>query len=198
MVFIICLTPCHTDFRFKLKKNKAYVFCPNHTSYLDIPTICFSLSGFYAFMGKDSLAKVPLFGYMFQKLYIPINRRSKVNAYKSYLKACKAIDNKRSLVIFPEGTIPDEGSPRMIKFKDGAFKIAIEKQVPIVPVTIPHNWEILPDLKKMHVNLLHRMRVIYHEPIETTGMTLENIKELKEKTYQVIHEELKKYNKQLA
>jgi len=109
------------------------------------------------------------------------------------VKCSQAIENNISVALFPEGTIPKHDNPKLIPFKDGAFRIAIEKQVPIVPVTLPHNWKILPDDGKWLIHR-HLMKLIIHEPIETTGMTLEDVDKLKEKTYQIIHEELKKHN----
>jgi 1-acyl-sn-glycerol-3-phosphate acyltransferase len=111
--------------------------------------------------------------------------------------AYKAIDKNRSIAIFPEGTIPKDGWPKMISFKDGPFRIAIEKQIPIVPVTFPYNWIILPNNGGFLPNR-HLMAIIIHEPIETTGMTLANLEELKEKTFNIINAELKKYNPQMS
>jgi len=112
-------------------------------------------------------------------------------------KSMEAIDKKRSLAFFPEGTIPKNAGYSMIPFKDGAFRIAIEKQVPIVPVTIPYNWLILPDDGK-YVPNRRLMKVIVHEPIETKGMTLDNVDELKDKTFDIIQRELILQNKEVA
>ena len=80
----------------------------------------------------------------------------------------------------------------MTPFKDGAFRVAIEKQIAIVPVTIPSNWIILPDSNHM---LLHRglVTLIFHEPVETKGYTLDQVGELKSKVFNVIDHELKTY-----
>lgn len=193
VVFGITFTPTKVERRFKKEKNKAYIYCPNHTSYLDIPTLAYALPGHFKFVGKASLTKVPLFGYMFKKLYIPVERESKMSKYKTMLKCSEAIDNTISVALFPEGTIPKGNHPTMIPFKDGAFRIAIEKQVPVVPVTIPYNWIILPDGK--YFIQWHVMKVILHEPIETKGMTLDDVSELKQKTFTIIQEELKKHKK---
>lgn len=189
--------PTKVERRFKRDKNQAYIYCPNHASYLDIPSLAFALSGHYKFVGKASLAKVPLFGYMFKSLYIPVERESKVSKYKTIVQCSDAVDNHIGIALFPEGTIPKHDNPNLIPFKDGAFRVAIEKQVPIVPVTIPYNWKILPDNGKLIIHR-HLMKVIIHEPIETKGMTLENVEELKNKTYQIIYDELKKHNLNLS
>jgi 1-acyl-sn-glycerol-3-phosphate acyltransferase len=114
------------------------------------------------------------------------NLKSRVN---TILRSKKALDDGKSLMIFPEGGIITKKPPHMAHFKDGAFRIAIEKQIPIVPVTIPLNWIILPDHQLMR---LHRgiVKVIFHEPIETKTYTLEKIDDLKNKVFDIINTEL--------
>ena len=80
----------------------------------------------------------------------------------------------------------------MAQFKDAAFRIAIEKQIAIVPVTIPYNWIILPDNE--FVLHWHKLKVIFHEPIVTTGLTMNDIGKLKHKLRRIITEELKRHN----
>lgn len=189
IVFTLCFLPVKVEFRFRPKKKTPYIYCPNHASYLDIATLCYALPGYYKFVGKASLAKVPLFGYMFRKLYIAVDRKSQISRYKTMIQSFEAIDKKIGLAIFPEGTIPQQGSPKMISFKDGPFRIAIEKQIPVVPVTIPYNWIILPDDGKFTPHR-HLLKTIIHEPIETKGMTNADVDSLKEKTFRIIEKEL--------
>ncbi len=188
-VFGFCLLPTKVVFRFRPVTGKSYVYCANHSSYMDIPSLCYALPGYFMFIGKASLAKVPLFGYTFKNLHIVLNRSSHKSKYEAIQKSLEAIDKGRSVAYFPEGTIPKLAQPAMIDFKDGAFRVAIEKQVPIIPVTIPYNWLILPD-DGSFVPHRHLMKVIIHESIETKGMTLKDLEELKSKTYTIIHEEL--------
>ena len=109
------------------------------------------------------------------------------------IKCGEAIDENISIGIFPEGTIPKNGTYHLIPFKEGAFRTAIEKQVPIVPVTIPYNWIILPDDGKV-MPRRHLMKMILHEPIETKGMTLDQVKELSDRTFNIIQKELIRQN----
>ncbi|HEY8402283.1 MAG TPA: lysophospholipid acyltransferase family protein [Cytophagaceae bacterium] len=192
VVFAACALPTKIEFRFKPEKGKSYVYCANHTSYLDIPTLCYSLPGYFVFVGKASLAKVPLFGYMFRTLYIQVDRRSQKSRYETMIKSLEAIDKKRSLAIFPEGTIPNVNNPQMIPFKDGAFRTAIEKKVPIVPISIINNWKILPDESVIPRRMV--MKAIIHEPIDTQDLTLDDVNMLKEKTYSIIDQELRKHH----
>ncbi len=107
------------------------------------------------------------------------------------LQSFEAIDQGKSLVIFPEGGIITKKDPVMGRFKDGAFRTAIEKQIPIVPVTIPYNWIILPPYEFLVWR--GRIKVVFHEAIDTTGLTLKDVDTLREKVFTVINEELKKH-----
>ena len=195
-VFGFCFLPCSVDFRFKPDKKAQYIYCANHTSFLDIPSLCYALPGYFMFIGKAALTKVPLFGYMFRNLYIPVDRHNQKSRYETMLKSFDAIDKGRGLAIFPEGTIPAKNSPHMIPFKDGPFRIAIEKQVAIVPITIAYNWKILPD-DGAFAPVRNLMKMVVHEPIITKGFTIEQVTELKEKTFNIIDTELRKLNPEM-
>jgi 1-acyl-sn-glycerol-3-phosphate acyltransferase len=192
-VFGFCFLPTEVIFRFRPSTRKSYVYCANHSSFMDIPALCYALPGYFVFIGKASLAKVPLFGYMFRNLYIPVDRANAKSKFYTVQKSMEAIDKGRSVAYFPEGTIPRHPQPFMLDFKDGAFRVAIEKQVPIVPVTIPYNWLILPD-DGLYVPRRHLMKVVVHEPIETKGLTLNDLEALKAQTYDVIYNELMQQN----
>ena len=130
---------------------------------------------------------------MYRNLHILVDRKSAKSRVDSLNECLKRIDHGQSLFLFPEGTITQQ-VPALSEFKDGAFRIAIEKQIPIVPVTIAYNWIILPDKSKhgLIVNW-HPARMTFHEPIETKGMTMDNLRDLKHDVHHIINEELKKY-----
>lgn len=187
------LAPLVVEWRTKLKPKQTYIFTPNHSSYLDIPLLLHSIPGFLNFVGKSSLAKVPLWGKIYGKLYIPVERRSTISGAKSYIRSVKTIEEGRNLVIFPEGTIPPTAGEELLPFKDGPFKIAIEKQVPVVPVTMPYNHRFLPDLDGKLKVRWHPLKIIIHEPIETKGMTLDDLPALKERVFNLIQAELQNH-----
>jgi len=93
-------------------------------------------------------------------------------------------------MVFPEGGVLTKLPPNMVKFKDGAFKAAISQNTPIIPITIPNNFKILPDDNKF---LLFRkqLKIIFHEPIYTDHLTSDDIPYLKDKVYNIINSELK-------
>lgn len=187
--FTLGFFPYTTEYRFDKKQFSQYIFCPNHFSYLDIPAM--GLNKIDAvFVGKNDMEKIPLFGYMYKKLHITVNRNSLKSRYETMLKSAIALEEGKSLMIFPEGGIMASDPPNMVRFKDGAFRAAIEKQIPVVPVTIAHNWIILPD--EQWLPKRKEMKVIYHEPLVTQGMTMDDISKLKEQTFQVIDTELQK------
>lgn len=190
--FTFCFIPMQVEMRQKLDKKQQYIFCSNHFSYLDIVALGYTPK-FVVFVGKGSLTKVPLFGYMFKKLHITVDRTSHKSRYETLSKSAQAIDEGKSLVIYPEGGIISKNMPEMAKFKDGAFRTAIEKQIPIVPVTLPYNWVIFPD-DGSYLFSWHRNKVIFHEPIQTKDLSMDDLDSLKNTTFAVIDEELKKHN----
>ena len=147
-------------------------------------------------MGKAELRKVPLFRHFFDRMNIPVNRKSRKDSHRAFLRAASDLDKKISITLFPEGTIHHTG-PVMGRFKNGPFRLAIEKQIPIVPITFMNNWLILPDDFYRRIGHPGIARIILHEPISTVGMTEENLDELKAKVYQIINEPIQlKYPEQ--
>jgi 1-acyl-sn-glycerol-3-phosphate acyltransferase len=188
LLFTFIFIPYKVECRVPLDKKKQYVFCANHFSYLDIPTM--GLTPINAiFVGKSEIENVPLFGFMYRRLHITVNRSSLRSRMTTILESIKALEEGKSLLIFPEGGIVTKHPPHMVPFKDGAFRAAIEKQIPLVPVSIPFNWIILPDKEPIRLNR-GLVKIIFHEPISTKGLTLESVEELKLKVYNIINHEL--------
>lgn len=187
LMFMLIGLPFKVVYREKLIRRKQYIFCPNHCSYLDIPTVALNRHN-AVFVGKNDMENIPLFGFMYSKLHITVDRTKLKSRYITLVKSLRAIDEGKSLVIFPEGGIVTKYPPAMAEFKDGAFRTAIEKQISIVPVTIPYNWIILP----ADQFLLHwkPIKVIFHEPIDPSIYTLKELHLLKARVKTVIENEL--------
>ncbi|MBK9177359.1 MAG: 1-acyl-sn-glycerol-3-phosphate acyltransferase [Flavobacteriales bacterium] len=167
-----------------------YVICCNHSSYLDIIQMYNVIPRYFLFMGKYELLKWPLFNIFFKGMNIAVNRGSHTEAAKAFRKAAQAIDRGTSIAIFPEGTIPAY-TPRMKPFKDGAFKLAIEKQVPIVPITFVDHWRLFGEpLEVMARARPGIARVVIHDPITTVGLTDADVASLRRRVYEVIEEPL--------
>lgn len=177
-----------------LTLNKTVVVCPNHTSYLDIALIYCFFPSYFVFMGKHQLRKVPLFGIFFKDQDIGVDRGSKLKAHKAFVRAGEDIDKGCSVVMFPEGTISTK-APELRPFKNGPFKLAIEKQVPILPITFVNNFRLFPS--KMRINRIGfpgQAIIVVHRPISTVGMTEENLISLRQKVYNQIDGSLKKHH----
>lgn len=172
---------------FKPKPGEAFVFCPNHTSYLDIMLIYISIPVYFHTMGKAELRKVPFFRRFFDKMNIPVNRKSKMDSHRAFHRAASDIEKGISITLFPEGTIHHNG-PRIGRFKNGPFRLAIQQQVPVVPITFLDNWVLLPDDFLKRVGHPGRSHVIIHDPIPTIGMTEADMETLKTKVFQVMKE----------
>jgi 1-acyl-sn-glycerol-3-phosphate acyltransferase len=193
LFFAIAGIPIHVEYRFRPDPKAVYVFCANHFSYIDIAVMGVIVDNYFAFIGKSETKRIPLLGYMFAKLHVQVDRsQAKSRAY-SLTKSVRTLAGGRSIMIYPEGGIKPQGQdpPQLHPFKDGAFIMAIQQQVPVVPVTLLTNYKILPDRSPIRLHR-HALRAVIHPPIATTGMTLEDIERLKAATYNEIQEELKK------
>ncbi len=176
---------------FTPEKGKPYIICPNHASYLDIVTTYVAIPEYFHFIGKAELKNIPLFGHFFKEMNIPVDRGSIMSSHRAFIRAKQDIDQGISIAIFPEATIPDT-APRLKPFKNGAFRLAIEKQIPVIPVTFPDNWKIMPDgiLWRMRAGKPGITRMIVHQPISTAGMSENDVHELKQRVYNEIHQTL--------
>jgi len=167
------------------------IFCANHTSYLDIVASYRKTPGFYVFMGKGELKNAPLFGMFFKEMNIPVFRNSRSDSHKAFIRAGEELEKGNSVFLYPEATIPTT-TPRMKVFKNGAFKLAIDKQIPIVPVAFINNWKILQNGGFFKSNGCPGLsKVVYHKPIETKGMTESDLVSLREQVYRFIDQTLR-------
>ena len=176
-----------------IDRNQQYIIVSNHFSYLDIPVLGF-INKDIVFVGKSALGKIPLFGYMFRNLHIAVDRMSLKSRADSILRTKQALDEGSSVVMFPEGGITSPAPPLMGRFKDSAFKIAIEKQIPIIPVTLSYNHIILPDDGKLLLTY-RSARAVIHPPISVNEKDRRSVAELKEKCFDIIQKQLLEDNK---
>ena len=173
--------------------NKPFVFCPNHTSYLDIIISYCILPHYFVFMGKQELSKVPLFRIFFVRMNILVNRKSAKDAHRAFVRAGAELQKGHSVVLFPEGTISRE-VPHLRPFKNGAFRLAIEQQVPLVPITFFNHYRLLRDAPYLQGTCRPgRARIHVHAPIDTAGMGLEQMESLKERVRNIIADSLTHY-----
>lgn len=122
-----------------------FVILANHISYLDI-FLMYSIlpKNEFLFLGKGEILKYPIIGSYFKRLNIPVHRGDRMKAARSLVHASQEVEKGWSIVIFPEGRIPDV-NPKMIPFKSGAFHLAKNLKLPIVPLTFTNNHILFSD-----------------------------------------------------
>ncbi len=156
------------------------LYVSNHSSYLDIALSYHFIKRFYLFVAKIELLKVPLFRRFFYNYTITVDRTKRADAYDAFKKAGAELDLGNGVFIFPEGTISANGVPK--PFKNGVFKLALEKGVDIQPIVYLNNWKLMQNggwLKSYgRPGVAH---VIIHEKISTSGMNEEDYVILRDK-----------------
>lgn len=178
--------PVVVKYAYRPRPEGTYVFCPNHFSYLDIAVMGVVLDHYFAFVGKHSVKQIPLFGYMFAKLHIQVNREKGESRAFSLAKSLRTLAAGRSIVIFPEGGILSKNPPQLHgTLQKGAFLMAIQQQVPLVPISLLTNHERLPDITPLRLRP-GRIEAIVHEPIPTAGLGSEHLPELMEQWRSVV------------
>ncbi len=186
-------------FRYKIEReqtpeaSKSYMFVANHTSMADIMLMLVAVKNPFVFVGKKELAKIPLFGFFYKRTSILVDRSSAKSRQAVFLRAQRRLQQGMSICIFPEGGVPEDESVVLDEFKNGAFRMAINHQIPIVPITFGDNK------KRLSYTFFSggpgKMRVKTHKFITTKGLTIEDTKTLNSETKAVIYNQLLVYNK---
>ncbi len=158
------------------------VFVCNHASYLDIllfPVIFHQTS---IFIAKSELLKIPLFNMFFKYLDIPVDRKRPSSGKAALEEAAKRLRSGEHMIIFPEGTITSSG--KLIPFKNGPFKLALDTQVPIVPLAFKNNWKYLQNggfFKSLGQPGFPTLTI--GKPILTDASNTDSLEEIKQKVY---------------
>lgn len=184
----LLLLPVRVTGREKLDKHTSYVFAPNHQGAFDIFLIYGFLGRNFKWMMKKSLRKIPFVGKACESAgHIFVDRASQKGMLATIRQAERSLTNGVSLVVFPEGSRTADGS--LGAFKRGAFQLADDLQLPVVPVTIRGSFDVLPKSAKWVRR--HRLELIIHEPLPPQGKGPENVKALMTKTYEAVANGLK-------
>jgi 1-acyl-sn-glycerol-3-phosphate acyltransferase len=164
--------------------GKSYMLVANHTSMTDIMLMLIAVKNHpFVFVGKKELAKIPIFGFIYKRVCILVDRSNSKSRYQVFERAQKRIHQGLSICIFPEGGVPEEHIV-LDEFKDGAFRIAIEHGLPIVPMVFFDNK------KRFSYTFFSgspgKMRAKIYPIIETKGKTLEDKNALKQQVREII------------
>jgi len=174
----------------KLDSHQTYIYCSNHTSNLDIMIFCIMAHGKYHFMGKNELLESWVLKLFFTTIDVAVDRESRISAFKAFKKAGDNLESGMSLIIFPEGKIDDHYPPKLGEFKNGPFRLAIDKKIPIVPVSIANIWQIWWDDAATYGSKPGICDIYIHKPIDTSVLTPDDADVLKEQVYKLIDSKL--------
>ncbi|SDR76704.1 1-acyl-sn-glycerol-3-phosphate acyltransferase [Formosa sp. Hel1_31_208] len=167
--------------------DKSYMFVANHTSMADIMLMLVTVKNPFVFVGKKELAKIPLFGFFYKRTSILVDRSSSKSRQAVFLRAQRRLRQGMSICIFPEGGVPEE-SIVLDQFKDGAFRMAINHLIPIVPITFADNK------KRFSYTFFSgspgKMRVKVHHFIDTENLKIEDTKRVNAETHTLLLKQL--------
>jgi 1-acyl-sn-glycerol-3-phosphate acyltransferase len=183
----------YPEIKFKepIQKGKSYMLVANHKSMIDIMLMLSVSKDPIVFVGKKELEKIPVFGYFYRRVCILVDRSSAESRKDVYAKAIKRLETGLSVCIFPEGGVPD---PTVVldEFKNGAFSLAIQFQIPIVPMTFLDCEKKFPYFFAYNhfVGSPGKLRANVHNFVETKGLNQEDRQMLKKKVYDILLEDL--------
>lgn len=181
--------------RENYRSDRSYVMVSNHYSLLDMMTGAVSVRPNVKVLAKAEIKKVPFFNKLFAMGSVFVDRKSKESRDESKRQLTAAINRGMSIFLYPEGTRNRTQKP-LKEFYDGAFKIAIEQQTPIMPMVVTNSRNLV----RMGSAWLWpgRYEVHFLPAIETAGLTEANVAELKEKTYRLMEETILKFDRWFA
>ncbi|WP_255373400.1 1-acyl-sn-glycerol-3-phosphate acyltransferase [Chitinophaga sp. CF118] len=174
---------------YKCERTKTpCIYVVNHRSYLDAALAVGVMRLPFRPLGKVELEKVPLFGFIYKKSVVPVDRSNAKARSRSVREMISTLKHGVSILIFPEGTTNESNKP-LQSFHNGAFRIAIETQTPICPVLYLDNGVRLPHTSLFNINP-GRCRVVYLPPVEVKGLTMDDLPSLKQQVFDIMEEEL--------
>jgi 1-acyl-sn-glycerol-3-phosphate acyltransferase len=174
--------------RKNIGKRKSYIVIANHTSMIDIMLTYITVPNVFLFIGKKELEKWPVFGYYYKRTNILVDRSSLASRRDVYYEARKKLQNGLGVCIYPEGGVPDDPTVLLWPFKIGAFRLAAEEGIDLLPITFP-------DTKRKHPyswwdgGSPGRLRAQIHPPISAQGKT---DKELRDTAFEIMKTSLEK------
>lgn len=175
--------PVTVEGREHLAKGQSYVFVANHQGAFDIFLIYGYLGYSFKWMMKHQLRKMPFVGYACEKSHqIFVDKRSPGRIRKTYEDARRILEAGYSVTVFPEGSRSFTG--HMGTYRKGAFTLADELQLPVVPLTINGSFNILPRMRDGRWVEWHPLRLTIHQPIAPKGKGPENVQSTLHQAYE--------------
>ena len=171
------------DEEVKIDWSEHYVICANHTSNLDITALMAACDIDFSFMGKEELLDNKVTSLFFKTIDIPVNRSSKISSFRAFKKAQALLESGKSVTLFPEGGIDSTFPPQLSEFKIGAFKLAMDSNVPILPIVIHDAWKLCWDDGVRYGTSSGKCHVSVLKPI--TPESFLNAEDLRDEVYAI-------------
>ncbi len=166
------------------KKGENYVVVCNHNSFMDVPVMSPGIPGGNKTIAKIEMAKIPLFGLIYRRGSVLVDRKSEESRLKSYTYMKRVLDMGLHMCIYPEGTRNKTNLP-LKEFKDGAFRLAIETKKPIVPAVLFNTKKVLPQ-KKAFFFWPSKIELHFLAPVEIAHLNPTDTKQLKQKVFDIM------------
>ncbi len=176
------LIPVKVEGRQNLEPGQSYVFVANHQGAFDIFLVYGFLGRNFKWMMKRQLRKIPFLGYACEKSHqIFVDKRGPSKIRQTYEQAREILKEGYSVTVFPEGARSFTG--HMGRFKKGAFALADELQLPVVPLTINGSFDILPRQRGFNFITWHPLTLTIHQPIYPVGQGPQNVEAITRQAY---------------
>ena len=164
IILATALIPVEVRGREHIVKGESYIFAANHQGAFDIFLVCGYLNVPFRWMMKRALEKVPFLGWGCKHAgYVFVDKSNPGAVRRTYRQAEQVLLSGTSLMMFPEGSRSADG--RMMPFRKGAFMLAEEMKMPVIPMTINGSYDILPKGKKLRLIKRHKLSLTIHKPV---------------------------------
>ena len=184
------LLPVTIEGREHLEKGQSYVFVSNHQGAFDIFLIYGFLGRNFKWMMKQSLRKIPFVGFACERSHqIFVDKRGPSKIRKTYEQAREILREGYSVTVFPEGARTFTGHLGI--FRKGAFALADELQLPVVPLTINGSFRVMPRQRDFHFVCWHPLHLTIHQPIYPIGQGPQNVEATLRQAYDSVMSALK-------
>jgi len=184
MKFFFITTGCGLKVKGKnnFKPGEKYIITCNHNSFMDVPVTTPFIPGANKTIAKAEMAKIPLFGLIYKRGSVLVNRKDKNSRRNSFMKMKNVLDLGMHMCIYPEGTRNKTNLP-LTPFQDGAFKLAVETQTAILPALLFNTKKTLP-AGKLFYFWPSNMEIHFLPPIPVNSS--DDYQILKDKTFRIM------------
>ncbi|RZJ80029.1 MAG: 1-acyl-sn-glycerol-3-phosphate acyltransferase, partial [Flavobacterium sp.] len=174
-----------------INRNLPHIYVGNHGSYLDAIAVCLSIPQYFSPLGKVEMTKIPVFGLIYKRIVVLIDRSSKESRAQSVNALKEDLAKGESVLIFPEGTM-NKTQQHLSEFYDGAFRIAIETQTTLMPFVMINNRALLPRINPLKARP-GIIKTVFITPVDVKGLTLDDLPMLKQKVFDLMEEAMIKH-----